>query len=366
MARVLYVITDSGVGGTEKALLTVLKNLDRSVAEPCGVLVLKEKRDMAVAWEQAGVRVQSFGMKRWPTPSLLFRLSHEIRRTAPDIVHAFLYHSIQLCRLAHRMNRSFKLVTSPRVNYSFAPKTALMIDGWLKSEDDAELCESESGCRSLVENYGYDSDKVHVAWNSVDGSVFHFDPVAREKLRAHWKVEPDELLIGSLGRLHRQKGYDILMNALRNMHGIRGKIRTVIVGNGPDRAKLEQLATTVPSSVGFAGQRVDVPSVLSALDIYVQSSRYEGLSNALLEAMSVGCACVATAVDGTRDFADDGLNMVLAKPNDPLSLALGLATVVEKPELRKRLSENAKITASKFSVQRMMEGFESVYRSVLK
>jgi glycosyltransferase involved in cell wall biosynthesis len=84
----------------------------------------------------------------------------------------------------------------------------------------------------------------------------------------------------------------------------------------------------------------------------------------LLEAMSVGCACVATSVDGTIDVAKDGTNMLLVRPNDPLSLAVGLATVVEKSTLRSNLSQNAKTTAAEFSGEKMIQGFEEAYRHV--
>jgi glycosyltransferase involved in cell wall biosynthesis len=358
---VAYLITDSGTGGSEKALLTVLSHLDRQRFNPRAVLVLKKKREMATLWARTGVPVEEFGMGRWPSPWLFLRVWWAIRRRKPRIVHAFLYHSIQIARLIHLFDRSFALITSPRVNYQFAPKPALWLDRWLRGQDALALCESEAGRRSLVKSLGYPEDRVMVAWNSVDTAKFAFDPTARERVRKEWGIAPDEILIGSIGRLHQQKGYDLLIDALSELQGGHGAYKAVVVGDGPEKDDLDTFALAKSVPLRFVGERTDIPAVLSAFDIYVQSSRYEGLSNALLEAMSVGRACLATAVDGTLDFAKDGENMVLARPESSSALALGLATLIEKPTLRERLSGNAKITAAQFSVQKMLKGFEEAY-----
>ncbi len=358
---VAYLITDSGTGGSEKALWTVLGHLDRKRFSPRAVLVLKNKREMASSWARTGVPVEEFGMGRWPSPLLLLRVWWAIRRHKPRIVHAFLYHSIQLARLIHVFDRSFKLITSPRVNYQFAPKPALWLDRLLRGQDTLALCESEAGRRSLVKLLGYPENRVDVAWNSVDTAKFSFDPAARERVRKEWGIAHDEILIGSIGRLHKQKGYDLLVDALGELQGEHGAYKAVVVGDGPEKDDLETFALAKSVPLRFVGERTDIPAVLSAFDIYVQSSRYEGLSNALLEAMSVGRPCLATAVDGTLDFAKDGENLVLARPESASALALGLATLIEKPALREHLSGNAKITAAQFSVQRMLKGFEEAY-----
>lgn len=362
--RLLYIITDSGTGGTEKALNTVLAGLDRRRYKPCAVIVLKNKREMASVWEKNGVPVIALGMNRWPSPLLLARVRREIAKHRPDIVHAFLYHSIQAARLVHMAWPAFKLVSSPRVNYRFAPKLALWFDRLLRFQDTLVLCESEAGKRSLVRSQGYPEEKVKVAWNSVDTARFAFDARARERVREEWGIAPDDILIGSLGRLHKQKGYDVLVDALSSLEGEHSKFKAVVAGDGPEKAMLDAEALRKSVPIRFIDARGDVPAMLSAFDIYVQSSRYEGLSNALLEALSAGRACVATAVDGTLDFAKDGENMVLARPDNVAALALAIATLIEKPALRQELGRNAKITAARFTVQRMIQEFQQAYDHV--
>ena len=361
--RVLYVITDSGIGGAEKALLTLLRGLDRARFEPCGVFVVKGRREMASAWESTNVPVRAFGMGRLPNPVRLRQLFAAIRGARPDVVHALMYHSIQYARLADR-TPPWALVTSPRVSYRTFSKPYVWIDERLRLPTELVVTESEASRKELIAR-GYSAERVRVAPNGVDVDVYRHDDESRARLRAQWKVAPDEIVFGSIGRLVAQKGYDQLLRAAALLKGQRTRFRIVVAGEGPDDRGLRRNAARLAVPVQFLGRRDDVPALLSAFDGYVQSSRFEGLSNALLEAMAAGLPAVATAVDGTLDFAKDGENLLLARPDDPESLAIGLGYLLEKPELRVRLAGNATITARQRSVSSMVHAFEDAYDAAL-
>jgi glycosyltransferase involved in cell wall biosynthesis len=362
-ARLAFVITDSGIGGTEKALLTVLQRLDRSRFRPAGVIVIKGRREMVEAWEATGVPVHTIGMGRWPTPWALSKLRRILSDIKPDLVHAFLYHAIQFSRLASR-NQPWPLVTSPRVNYRFASPIAIGIDRALRKRDAMSLSESRAGRQTLID-LGYPPEQVRVAENGVDVGAFERNSEARERLRREWAVAPGEVIVGAIGRLHRQKGFDLLMEAAAHLIEGPVKFRVVIAGAGPERAALTALAARLGVPTLFLGERTDVPAVLSAFDIFVQSSRYEGMSNALIEAMAAGLPCAATAVDGTLDFSRDGENLVLVRPEDSVALGVAVGFLLEKPDLRRRLAENAIITARNLSVERMVGAFHEAYQTVI-
>ncbi len=362
-ARLVFVITDSGIGGTEKALFQLLERIDRSLYKPVAVIVIKGRREMAERWEALKVPVITVGMGRFPTPMALSRLRAHLDHLQPDIVHAFLYHAIQLSRLASK-KKSWKLVTSPRVNYRFASPIAIVIDKWLRKRDAMSICESKAGRETLLK-LGYLPDRVAVAPNGVNTAAFARDDDARGRLRREWDVAEGEVVVGAVGRLHSQKGFDLLIRATAELSRSPVKFRVVVAGIGPEGGALGGLATELTAPVTFLGERADVPALLSAFDIYVQASRYEGLSNALLEAMAAGLPCAATAVDGTLDVAKDGENMLLVRPEDPVALAVAIGYLLEKPELRKRLAENAIITSRNLSVERMVSAFHEAYRTVL-
>jgi len=222
------------------------------------------------------------------------------------------------------------------------------------------VCESNAGRKELL-GRGYPEERIRVAPNGVDTQAYARDISARARLRAEWGVSDEHLVVGAVGRLHPQKGYDLLIRAAAELASSKVPFRVMIAGEGHHLKDLTRLAQNLSVPVTFLGRRNDVSSLLSAFDIYVQSSRYEGMSNALLEALAAGLPCAATAVDGTLDFAKDGENMLLIKPDDATSLAVGIGFLLEKPGLRERLSENATITARNQSVERMVRSFEEAY-----
>ena len=362
----LYVITDSGVGGSEKVLLTLLKNLNRELVRPVGVLVLKGKREMATEWEACGVPVEALGMRSFPTPTMFWNARHFLNATRPRIVHAFLYHAVQTMRILTICRPSFRLIGSPRVNYRFLPKPALWLDRLIKSRDTLALCESRATAFFLTEALHYHQEKIAVVSNGVDRETYQFNAEARMSLRREWGIADADILVGSAGRFHPQKGYDVLIRAAQQLTDGPSGLKFVLAGKGPEEKTLKKLAESQSSRFLFLREREDIPQFLSALDIYVQSSRYEGMPNALLEAMSVGCACLATAVDGTLDLAEDGKNMRLVKPEDPSALADAIRFLAENPDQRKLLADQAKMTAQNFSVDKMVKGFEQVYLEALK
>ncbi len=363
--RVLFVITDSGVGGTEKVLTELLDRLNPNKFLICGVLVLKGRRDMGEGWEKNGISVRYFGLSLASFPIVLWRLWRSIVELKPDIVQAFLYHAVQLTRLVHIIHPSFKLISSPRVNYRFAPKWAIWVERLLNHQDSLAICESHSTRDFLLQNCGTKNTKLVVVPNGVDTSVFHFKPHDRELLRRQLGVLPNESLIGVCGRLHRQKGFDVFLKALRILMEKGGRFKSVIAGEGAELKSLTSYADAHHIPVQFLGLRKDMPALYSAMDIYVQSSRYEGMPNALLEALAVGLPSVATAVDGILDVANDKENCIMVPPEDANSLAEGLSLLISDSQACSSIKKQALSTAIKFSITETINKFENAYESTL-
>lgn len=366
MKKVVYVITDSGTGGSEQVLTQVLNRIDRDKFNPVGVVVLKGKREMATLWEKSGVPVFSLGVSKFPLPWHLAGLISILRDLHPDIVHAFLFHSVFLSRLAAIINRSFKLVTSPRVNYRFAPAFARRVDTLFNGSDDAILCESHSTRDYLIQEMGYSPLKTAVVQNGVDSEKYHYSESGRQEIRKLYGISDDEFLIGGVGRLHHQKGFDDLITGLSELLSRDKKIKLMITGEGPEEISLKKLARSKNISVIFPGKLSDMKKVFSSFDVFVQSSRYEGMSNALLEAMAVGLPIVATAVDGTKDVARQNENCLLIEPNHPEQLGNAVNRVFSDAGLRKKLSENAKKTSEEFSISKTIKGFERLYTTLFE
>lgn len=361
MKRVLFVITDSGTGGAERKLTEILKRLDRKRFEPCAVVVLKEFREVAREWANLPVPVVALQMNFFNILFTVWKLKKIIKQYRPDVVHTLTIHSVLLGRWLKMKRAAFRLLSAPCLNYRSMPWPARQMIKATRAWDDVVICESRSTRDFLVQTLEHSPEKTIYLPNGIDVEQFVFVEEGRDRQRREWGITANELLVGAIGRLHYQKGFDIFIEALVHLKKLNVPHKAVIVGEGPAQAMLERLARNQGVNILWAGLKRDMKAVLSAFDIYVQSSRYEGMSRALMEAMSMGRAIVATAVDGTLDLAQDGENMLLCRPEDALSLSIGLGAYLEKPQLRQKCAENARKSIKEFTTEKMMSRLENAY-----
>jgi len=184
-------------------------------------------------------------------------------------------------------------------------------------------------------------------------------------LRSHG-LEGRKPLIGFLGPLSWEEKVRGVEQLIRAMPSIRKAVPTatlMIGGDGPHRQRLEALAVThAPESVVFLGDLPDpVPKFFAVADVYAHVSYQEGLPVALLEAMACGCPVVASAIGGIPEVVQDGLNGLFTT-NEPSDLAVKVVRVLTDPELRGRLTRNAKQDiAAEFSWSKAAPRFLEIY-----
>ncbi len=155
--------------------------------------------------------------------------------------------------------------------------------------------------RERLVKWGVRPRKVAVIPNGVDLTRVEFDPTARDKVRAEFGIAPSEYVIGVLGRLDATKQFDMVIEAAAPLLG--GGRRLLIVGKGDERAHLEEVARRygVADRVILAGERHDVAAMLSAMDLFVASSKQETFGLSVLEALANGAPVLYTtcpALDG--------------------------------------------------------------------
>lgn len=173
--------------------------------------------------------------------------------------------------------------------------------------------------------------RFEVVANGVDVAEFGFvDAEAGRRAKERLALGPEPLVV-CVGRLCRQKGQDLLVQAWAGVVDAVPDARLVLVGDGPDRSELEANA---PASITFAGYRDDVADWLAAADVVTMPSRWEGMAFSALEAMAVGRSVVAFDVDGVRESV--GETGALVAPDDVAGLADAIVARLRDSELRER------------------------------
>lgn len=170
----------------------------------------------------------------------------------------------------------------------------------------------------------------------------------------------DGFTIGSVGRLHTQKGYDVLIRALPNLPDARA----VLVGDGPDRSRLEALAAElgITGRVTFTGWREDAQNCLRSFDVFVLPSRFEAFPLTILEAMAVPLPVVATDVGSVAEAIEHDETGILVPPEDIQALTSALERLRGDPELRRRLAVAAHARVREhFTAAEMAARYEALY-----
>ncbi len=189
-----------------------------------------------------------------------------------------------------------------------------------------------------------------------------------QELRRQMRVQSSDLLILSISRLAPEKGIEYLIEAAVTMPALGRRIQIVIAGDGPARARLEELAANlgVADRVTFIGFRQDVGDLLAASDLVVLPSLREGLSIALLEAMAAGKPIIATSIGSQREVASQADMARLAPPADALSLCESILRLAGDPARMVRLGNNARAVYEKFYTEAgMLESYRQLYFGLL-
>ncbi len=300
--KVLHVITGLGVGGAELQLRSMLQHT-RHDAE---VVTLYNPGPVADMIRADGRQVRSLGMTSNTQMSALYALRQLIADGRYDVVHTHLYRSQIYGRPAAWLAGVPVIVSTEHsigeTHLERRKMTAGVRALYLATEMMSDMTVAVSGTvRERLVRWGLRPRKVAVVPNGVDLTRVEFDRTRREKVRAEFGIAPSDYVIGVLGRLDPTKQFDMVIEAAAPLLG-SGR-RLLIVGKGDERAHLEEVARRcgVADRVIFAGERHDVAAMLSAMDLFVASSKQETFGLSVLEALANGMPVLYTtcpALDG--------------------------------------------------------------------
>jgi L-malate glycosyltransferase len=175
-----------------------------------------------------------------------------------------------------------------------------------------------------------------------------------------------------VANLRVEKSHETLLAAAAALAGAHPDLRVQIVGDGPRRQELEQLAAALGLNgpvkhVEFLGHREDVPALLAAADAFVLPSRSEAFPNGAIEAMAAGLPVVACAVGGLLDLIEHGHTGILVPPDDSVALADALRSLIEQPGRAEAIGQaGRRAVQQRYSFDRMVASFEELYRSGLR
>lgn len=191
----------------------------------------------------------------------------------------------------------------------------------------------------------------------------------RELSRARLGIPADAPVIGTVCALRPQKALHVALQAVASLANGRPDLRFVVVGDGPERARLERDSSVLGARAVFLGHipPAEVPDVVAAMDVLVCSSTFEGTPLAVLEWMAAGKAIVATRVGGIPVLINDGVEGLLVPPNDSASLGNAIDRLLRDPDERNRLGMAARRRQqTEFRLERTVDVLQDLYESLYR
>ncbi len=216
----------------------------------------------------------------------------------------------------------------------------------------------------VLQRSGVPPDKIVRIDNGVDLSRF----AAASPTLAHEIARPGKAIIGAVGRLSPEKGFDYFLHAAKKLLADFPETLFVLVGEGDQRPRLKELAHELglTGRVIFAGQRADMPGVYASLDIFVLSSLNEGMPMVILEALGAGRPVVATRVGAIPRLIPEESIGILVSPGDAAELARAMARLLADPEGRRKMGANGQAWVRQhFSAEVMARSYMSLYAGLL-
>lgn len=369
---VVHIIHTLQVGGLENGLVNLINHMPVDRYRHA-IICMTESSDYRWRIHNADVEVHELHKQSGQDLHVYLRLWRVLRKLRPAIVHTRNIGTLECQAVAliagvyarvhgehgrHINDLEGKNVTYLRLRRLFRP----LITRYITVSRDLE--------QWLRNDVGVAAGKVVQIYNGVDTSRFQPAGSAARGILPHGFAPGGALVIGTVGRMSAEKDQMTLLQAFllaRQTCGERA-LRLVLVGDGPDKPRLEQVAreSGAAEHVWFAGARSDVPDLLRALDIFVLPSLGEGISNAILEAMACALPVLATRVGGNPELVSDDVSGLLVTAARPDEMARAIERYARDPHLLRSHAQAARARIQRdFSMDSMIASYMAVYDAAL-
>ena len=367
LALVFYEPEPGGQAEHVRALVRGLPPGRFQVTIACGPV----RPDWLADVRAAGAEVAALRLGKWGGPSQIARLARWFRAQRPDLVHLHGQFAGGWGRAAARLARVPCLLYTPHateIRSRHLRSLYALSERALARFCDAIVYVSEANRDAALAQGWVRPDQAVVIPNGVDATGLRRAAEMTGDPRPGLGLKAGTPLVLQAGRLHPQKGPDILLAAARQVISHKPEVVFLLAGDGPQRAALEHAsaALRLGASVRILGWREDVPALMAASDVVVLASRWEGLPYALLEAMALARPCVATEVGGCPEAIEPGESGLLVPPEDPAALAEAILALLADRERAQALGQAAaKRVEERFSVHRSVAETVALYERLL-
>lgn len=368
--RVDFLITELNVGGAEKALTQLAIGMHRRNHDVRVLSIGSEppiaRRRLVDQLVDCKIEIRFGGYDHWSRLISASRwLSRQLCDDPPDVLQTFLFHANCLGTMAARHANVARVVGGLRVAETH--RMRLVIERQAVRRMAHLVCVSEQVRRFAISRLSVNPQTCSVIPNGVDVTTYR-DAAAVDWRQIGWPSESNVALF--VGRLHRQKGIELLQNQFDELIGRHPQRRLLLIGDGPLRDSLSRWADGVgPDRVQILPWQNHVAPFIKAATMVMLPSHYEGMPNVILEAMAAGKPVICSLVHGSEELLGDESTERCRRqgfaPGDGAAMTRLADTLFEAPDLCRRLgTENQRHVETEFSIDSMIDRYEALYQSL--
>jgi glycosyltransferase involved in cell wall biosynthesis len=365
--NILHVIPKLTVGGVENQLLMVLKKYNKKEFSPV-VCCLSDRGDLGLEIESCGVELICLNKLKhtfdWTIIKDIYQL---IKQKSIKVIRTHQYHANLYGRCAAILAKVPCIVASVHNVYTIDKKIhRRIINKFLARYTDKIIAVSKAVKHDILLYDRISHEKICVIYNGIEMRSFLN---LHGHIRGEFGVPRNIPLIGTVGRLTAQKGHRYLLEAIDKLKLKFPGTKLLIAGDGPLKNELEKYAQTlnIHDKVIFLGLRRDIPDFLSSIDIFVLPSLWEGLSNALIEAMASGKPVIATDIPPIREIINSEELGILVPPENSDAIADALEILLYNKNRAEAFGKAASEKAfSAFTIENTVEQYTFLFENILR
>lgn len=339
--KIVHIINTLERGGAEMSLLRMLPLLNDEIESV--FITLKQKGSLTGQFQNHGIRVITLAQKSAFDFYSLKKLRKILRELSPDLVITHLLYPDIVGRFFIQFFLPCKVISSIVTTYNSSRYfIARLFERFTHPICAGYMANAHAVKQAYVEKFKVPENKITVIQTGMDTNFFKtLEP--KDSLRQELGIKPGDTVIICVANLHPNKGHAYLLEAFEKAYKQNHPIKLLIVGDGIEKENLKRQTIDYNSknSILFLGQRPDVPDLLALSDIFALATFFEGMCNAIMEAMARGIPIITTDITENRELVTNGKTGLLCPLRDSNSLAQALTRLINDSELRIVMSNNA-------------------------
>lgn len=366
--HVVHGVLTLDLGGLERLVIDLARHGMRR-GDRVTIICIQRPGKLAPFAERLGADVVCLNKPRGRSPKAIDDAKRVLQKMQPDVLHTHQIGALwYLGQAAKRLGFQAVVHTEHsdhvRQAKTWRAKLRARYLWWQGGRLAARMCCVSDDVAAAVRRWGtVPTNKVAVVANGIDTDVYG-DRSRRDELRQRLAIPANAFVIGTVGRLAEVKRQDLLLKAFAELAPAFPELRLLLVGDGPEQARLEALANSLDLAdrTIFAGYQAQPEQFLAVMDLFALTSRHEALPLALLEAWASGLPVVASSVGGIPKVVESGRTGILFPSGDCQALVNSLRMLLLDAQLRQNVATAGQAEVhAKFSLQRMADDYEVQY-----